>query len=79
MNYSYHPDARREAAGIVARYADIAEDLGSDFLAELEDAVERVVHRPEAWAKHIAGAAYSIASRTEWFIELRKEIFRSLR
>ncbi len=54
MNYHYHPDARQEASSAVAHYAVINQELGVDFLAELENSISSIVRMPQAWAKHIA-------------------------
>lgn len=55
MNHHYHPDARKEAAAVVAYYARINQQLGSDFLIELESTINRIVSMPEAWTKHVGG------------------------
>jgi hypothetical protein len=53
VNYHYHPDARKEASAVVAYYAVISRQLGSEFLIELEGTINRIVSMPEAWAKHV--------------------------
>ena len=55
MNYRYHPDARQEASTAVAYYAAISQELGVDFLTELENGISRIVKMPKAWANHMAG------------------------
>jgi hypothetical protein len=37
VNYRYHPDARQEASTAVAYDTAISQELGVDFLAELEN------------------------------------------
>ena len=63
MNYSYHPDARQEASAAVAYYAAIDQELGADFLKQLENAITRIVGAPEAWTKHMAGTRRCLLHR----------------
>lgn len=63
MNYHYHPDARKEASAVVAYYAAISQQLGSDFLAELGSTINRIVSMPEAWAKHVGGTRRCLMHR----------------
>ncbi|HVS21381.1 MAG TPA: hypothetical protein VHD88_05995 [Pyrinomonadaceae bacterium] len=46
MNYHYHPDAQREASAALAYYAAIGQQLGLNFLTELENAITRIVNMP---------------------------------
>ena len=43
MNYYYHPDARQEASAAVAYYGGISQELGVDFVAELEKSIARIL------------------------------------
>ena len=63
MKYRYHPDARQEASAAVAYYAAISQELGVDFLAELENSISRIVRMPEAWANHMAGTRRCLLHR----------------
>jgi len=48
VNYHYHPDAQREASAALAHYAAIEQQLGANFLTELENTITRIVNMPEA-------------------------------
>jgi plasmid stabilization system protein ParE len=50
MNVRFHPDAEREIEEAVAWYDGLSQRLGDDFLKELEQALERIIKFPEAWA-----------------------------
>ena len=63
MNYRYHPDARQEASTAVAYYAAISQELGVDFLTELENGISRIVKMPKAWANHMAGTRRCLLHR----------------
>jgi plasmid stabilization system protein ParE len=63
VKYSYHPDARQEASAAIAYYAAIDPQLGSDFLTELEDVIQRIVDAPEAWVKHVANTRRCLLHR----------------
>jgi hypothetical protein len=69
VNYSYHPDARQEASAAVAYYAAIDQQLGADFLAQLENAITRVVSAPEAWTKHMVGTRRCLLHRFPYGVE----------
>jgi hypothetical protein len=55
VNYSYHPDARREASASIAYYGAIDEQLAADFISQLENSIARILSAPEAWTKQVAG------------------------
>jgi len=67
VNYSYHPDARREASASVAYYAAIDQQLAADFISQLENSIARILSAPGAWTKHAAvrGAACCAVSLME--------------
>ena len=46
---SFHPEAEAEMFAAARYYEDRAENLGVDFLAEVEKAVHRIAEAPETW------------------------------
>lgn len=63
MNYHYHPDAQREASAALAHYAAIEQQLGANFLTELENTITRIVSMPEAWTQLVAGTRRCLLHR----------------
>ena len=49
MNYSFHPEASREAEKAVRYYREIYPELGENFRIELEKTIARVLLTPNAW------------------------------
>lgn len=49
MRYEFHPEARAEYLAAVARYEDRQSGLGTRFMIEIEDAIQRVVQAPSRW------------------------------
>ncbi len=50
MTYSFHPEARTELNQAVDYYENCQSGLGSEFLNEVEAAIERILQFPEAWS-----------------------------
>jgi mRNA-degrading endonuclease RelE of RelBE toxin-antitoxin system len=50
VNVDFHPAAERELLDAVQYYNDQRPDLGYEFAAEVEEAVNRVRAHPEGWA-----------------------------
>ena len=50
MNVEFHSAAERELRQAVDYYNDQQPDLGYEFAAEVEEAVERIRSSPDAWA-----------------------------
>jgi plasmid stabilization system protein ParE len=63
VKHHYHPHAKAEASAAVAYYAEINAELGERFLAEVEDAISRILERPAAWPKHLAGTRRCLLHR----------------
>lgn len=51
MTYSFHPEARTDLNQAVDYYENCQSGLGSEFLDEVEAAIERILQFPEAWSK----------------------------
>ena len=51
MTYSFHPEARTDLNEAVDYYENCQSGLGSEFLDEVEAAIERILQFPEAWSK----------------------------
>ena len=51
MTYSFHPAARTDLNQAVDYYENCQSGLGSEFLDEVEAAIERILQFPEAWGK----------------------------
>ncbi len=49
MNYSFHPEASREAEKAVRYYCEIYPELGESFRAEIEETIDRMLRTPKAW------------------------------
>jgi plasmid stabilization system protein ParE len=50
VNVEFHSAAERELRQAVDYYNDQQPDLGYEFAAEVEEAVERIRNSPDAWA-----------------------------
>ena len=50
MEIHFHPDVEKEIKAAVDWYDGLSQRLGSDFLRDLEQSLERIIKFPEAWA-----------------------------
>jgi len=53
MKYRFHPEAGEELKQAAAYYKNIRQTLGRHFLAEIREAIGRVVENPLAWTSYI--------------------------
>jgi plasmid stabilization system protein ParE len=52
MIFRFHPLAFSELEESVKYYSDIREDLGIDFIDEIDLTIERIIQFPLAWSQH---------------------------
>jgi len=48
-----HPQAKAELDGAIAWYESKVPGLGLDFLASIEQALQRIQQTPQAWPPHV--------------------------
>ena len=54
MTFSFHPTASSDLNQAIDYYEDCQFELGSEFLDEVEGAIERILQYPKAWNEHFS-------------------------
>jgi hypothetical protein len=63
MDYFVHPLAQEEIDEVIAFYDNVDQNLGDDFLVELQSAISRLLQFPEAWQKVTPSARRCLFNR----------------
>ena len=68
MNCEFLPEARTEFEQAVAYYDQCGLGLGNEFTDEVEAAIRRVLHQPEAWTLYHHGTRRCLTRRFPYSI-----------
>jgi len=68
MNYSFHSDAQLELSAAVVWYAGQNQQLGNEFLAEVQNTISRILANPAAWTEIYGGARRCLMRRFPYSI-----------
>ncbi len=68
----FHPDVASEIKASFDWYQDQAEDLGNDFLNELESAYQAIIEFPQTWPFFEKGFRRFVLSRFPFSVIYRK-------
>lgn len=51
MNYSFHPEAKKELFEVISYFEECRLGLGLEFSKELFSTIQRIIYFPLAWSK----------------------------
>jgi ParE toxin of type II toxin-antitoxin system, parDE len=51
MNYSFHPEAKKEFFKAINYFEECQKGLGLAFSKEIYSTIQRIIHFPSAWSK----------------------------